>query len=323
MSERGNAFRIGIFVVVGVAIVLAALFLFGIRSALQPTDMFETYTIGDVEGLAVGSVVKLRGVEVGKVTEIGFSWNIYDSVDPPCVVVRCAVRQHIVPAQWRNASFEEELQKVVDRGMRAVVQMEGITGASIVALQNLDPVKNPPLKVSWKPKYLYIPSAPSQFGRLLASIDRTLANLEKLDVGAIGQSVTRAFDSADATLKHLNQLDVKGISDNANKALVDADGAIREIKKLAEEARSDIHDLKLGAIGDDARKLLENLDARLAGLIEKLNGVDVRSLNDTLSGTRDAARSLNQALDELKRYPSGFLFGGAPPPAPVLKEEKK
>jgi ABC-type transporter Mla subunit MlaD len=323
MSEKASAFRIGIFVAVGVAIVLAALFLFGIRNAFQPIDMFETYTTGDVEGLSVGSVVKLRGVEVGKVTEIGFSWNIYDSVEPACVVVRCSVRQHIVPAEWRNSSFEAEIQKVVDRGMRAVVQMEGITGASIVALQNLDPARNPPLKVPWKPKYLYIPSAPSQLGRLLASVDRTLANLEKLDIGEIGHSVTRAFDTADATLRHFNQLDVQGLSHNANKALVDADAAILEIRRLAEGARTDIHDMKLAAIGDDARKLLEDLDARLAVLLQKLSGVDVRALNETLAGTRDAARSLNEALEQLKRYPSGFLFGGAPPPAPALEQEKK
>ena len=37
MSEKANQFRIGIFVVVGVAILLGALFLFGIRSAFEPT----------------------------------------------------------------------------------------------------------------------------------------------------------------------------------------------------------------------------------------------------------------------------------------------
>ena len=67
MSERASAFRIGVFVAVGVAIVIAALFLFGIRSAFQPTYKFETYTTGEVEGLSVGSIVTLRGVEVGKV----------------------------------------------------------------------------------------------------------------------------------------------------------------------------------------------------------------------------------------------------------------
>ena len=52
MSEKANQFRIGLFVVVGVVIVLAGLFLFGIRSAFQPTYMFETYVTENVDGLS-------------------------------------------------------------------------------------------------------------------------------------------------------------------------------------------------------------------------------------------------------------------------------
>jgi ABC-type transporter Mla subunit MlaD len=323
MSEKASQLRIGIFVVVGVGILLGALFLFGIRTAFQPIDMFETYTTGDVEGLTVGSIVELRGVEVGKVTEIAFSWNLYDALQPACVVVRCSVRQHIVPAEWRKTDFETEVRRVVDSGLRAVVQMQGITGSSIVSLQTLDPVTNPPLKVPWKPKYIYVPSAPSQLGRLLASVDKTLANLAKLDLGALSQSVSRTLDTADAALRHLNELDVRGISANANHTIENADAAVREIQGLAQDAREDLKGMRLDAVGADANRLLDNLDAKLSALIDKLSGVDVRSLNDTLAGTRDAARSLNEALDQLKRYPSGFLFGGAPPPAPVLQEEKK
>jgi ABC-type transporter Mla subunit MlaD len=323
MSEKASQLRIGVFVVVGVAILLGALFLFGVRTAFQPIDMFETYTTGDVEGLTVGSIVELRGVQVGKVTEIGFSWNLYDALQPACVVVRCSVRQHIVPAEWRKTDFETEVQKVVDNGLRAVVQMQGITGSSIVSLQTLDPTVNPPLKVPWKPKYLYVPSAPSQLGRLLASVDKTLANLEKLDLGALSHSVSRTLDSADAALKHLNELDVRGISNNANHTIENAGAAVREIQGLAQDAREDLKEMRLAAVGEDANRLLNNLDAKLSALIDKLSGVDIRSLNDTLAGTRDAARSLNEALDQLKRYPSGFLFGPAPPVPPVLQQEKK
>ena len=46
MSEKASQFRIGLFVVLGVAIVLGGLFVFGIRSSFQPTSMFETYTTG-------------------------------------------------------------------------------------------------------------------------------------------------------------------------------------------------------------------------------------------------------------------------------------
>ncbi len=323
MTEKVSQFRIGLFVLVGVAIVLGALFLFGIRTAFQPTDVFETYTTGDVEGLSVGSVVKLRGVEIGKVTEIGFSWNMYDAVQPACVVVRCAVRQHIAPAEWRNSNFETELQKIVKNGLRAVVQMEGITGSSIVSLQTLDPKKNPPLAVPWTPKYPYIPSAPSQLGRLLASLEKTASNLEKIDAGKLSATLTRALDSADTFLQKLNQLDVGAISEGAQRTIANADGAVLEIKGLVQDARAQVQGMKLEAVGTDADALVKNLDARLGSLIERLNAIDIRSLNDTLEGTREAARSLNEALDALKRYPSGFLLGGAPPPAPGLQEEKK
>ena len=322
MSEKASALRIGIFVTVGVAIVLSALFLFGIRSAFEPTHKFETYATGDVEGLSVGSVVTLRGVEVGKVVEVGFSWNLYEPKPPACVVVRCAVKQDITPRVW-GADWKADVQKVVDTGLRAVVQTNGITGSSIIALQTLDPKLYPPLQVPWTPKYLYVPSAPSQLGRLLASVDRTLANLEKLDVGGISRSLNRVLDTADATLKSLDQLNVGQLSRSANGTLQDASAAIREIQGLAQDARADLKAMKLDAVGSDANRLLDNLDARLSVLLDKLSGVDVRALNETLAGTRDAARSLNQALDELKRYPSGFLFGGAPPPAPALEEKKK
>jgi len=40
-----------------------------------------------VSGLSVGSAVELRGVRVGKVTSIGFSWNDYQDASPGYVVV--------------------------------------------------------------------------------------------------------------------------------------------------------------------------------------------------------------------------------------------
>ena len=95
------------------------------------------------------------------------------------------------------------------------------------------------------------------------------------------------------------------------------------MKGLVEDARAALKSMKLGAVGDDTARLVNNLDARLATLLDKLSAIDVRSLNETLVGTREAARSLNEALEELKRYPSGFLLGGAPEPVPGLQKEKK
>ena len=80
----------------------------------------------------------------------------------------------------------------------------------------------------WTPRYLYIPSAPSQFGQILASLERTLLNLSTLDLAKIGASADRALNSADATFRKFGELDTPGISRNVNKAATDASAAVRE-----------------------------------------------------------------------------------------------
>ncbi len=322
MSEKASQLRIGIFVVVGLAILLAALFLFGIRTAFEPTYTLETYVPDNVDGLSVGSVVKLRGVAVGKVTEIGFSWNMYEVIEPAVVVVRFEIRQHISPEMFRK-DFDEALKTVVGRGVRAVIQPQGITGTSIVALQTLDPKAYPPLTFPWKPKHPYIPSAPSQFGQILASLDKTLSNLEKLDIAGLITSLQGTLVSAQNALDRLGDLDLKSISTGAVGALAEASAAIRGVELLVGDARATLQSMRLGGVGENANRLIDDVDARLSVLLDRLSAIDVRSLNDTLAGTQEAARSLNEVLEELKRYPSGFLLGGAPPPAPGLEKEKK
>ena len=66
MSTTTNNFKLGLFTLCGLAILIAGVLAFGARSYFEPTSLFETYVAGDVTGLAVGSAVELRGVHVGK-----------------------------------------------------------------------------------------------------------------------------------------------------------------------------------------------------------------------------------------------------------------
>jgi phospholipid/cholesterol/gamma-HCH transport system substrate-binding protein len=322
MSAKANQFRIGIFVAAGVAIIAVALFLFGIRGAFQPRYRFETYVTGDVEGLSKGSAVKLGGVVVGKVTEIGFSWRLYHDAPLRCVVVRFEIEERISPIP-PSGDIEGEVRRLVESGFRAIVQSEGITGSSIVSLKTLDPKIYPPLAVPWKPRDFYIPSAPSQVGQILASLDRTLANLAALDLAKIGASADRALNSADATFRKFGQLDMPALNRDVNHVATDASAAVREYQGLASDARQTLQAMKLARVGADADRLLNNLDSQLQVLIARLNAVDVPALNDTLAGTREAARNLNDALEALKTHPSGFLFGAAPAPVSELSKGEK
>src|SRR5258706_1447542 len=62
MSAKANNFNLGLFVLIGIGVLIAGLFAFGARAYFQQRITFETYATGQVDGLSVGSAMLLRGV---------------------------------------------------------------------------------------------------------------------------------------------------------------------------------------------------------------------------------------------------------------------
>jgi paraquat-inducible protein B len=322
MSERGRQLKIGIFVLVAVAMAAAGLLALGVRRGLERTLDFETYFPGSVGGLLVGSAVNLRGVRVGQVTSIGFSWIEYPGGQPDCVVVHFSVRESLRPA-WTGS---EALDPAMANGLRALIETEGFTGVSHLALEDVDPRKNPPLAYSWKARTTVIPSAPSQFNRLLSSAETTLNQLEKVDVDRLMVNLDQVLRAADAALENFAQLDVAGISRRMNQSLENANAAALEVRSLANDTRQSLAQMHLDALVKDAGALVmsaRQTEAKLDRLVDRAAGIDVREINQTLASARRAAQHLDDAAEELRRYPAGFLFGDAPPGVRGLDEEKR
>jgi ABC-type transporter Mla subunit MlaD len=308
MSERANEFKIGAFVLAGVALILAGMVAFAFSRDVEPVYYFETYVTDEVDGLSVGSAVKLRGVVVGQVTSIRFSWNEYPPGNPSCVVIRFTVARSQSPISG-TGDAGGLLQERIEKGLRAVVQGQGITGASILALKYVEPKRYPALEFPWTPHYLYIPSAPSEFSQILAAVARTLSNVEKINFEAIGASLQTK----------LEDLDVKAISRQLEQAIAEGKTTLQEIRVQVEK-------LRLEELGRNANQLLlglQDTNDKLERTAGRFSNLDVRNLNDTLAGTREATRELNDVLQLLKGYPAGFLFGDPPPPASALSKEKK
>ena len=279
MSTTTNNFKLGLFTLCGLAILIAGILAFGARSYFEPMSSFETYIAGDVNGLAVGSAVELRGVNVGKVTRIGFSWNEYQETTPTYIVVEFEMRDDVVPLPPGKAR-SEMVQSAIQRGLRARLKSQGITGASILSLEDLNPADNPPVQVPWTPRHAYIPAAPGQLSELLASIDKSLHNFERLDFSNINQLVQGDLKSAGQVLDKVNQVD-------------------------------------FGSLGTNANSLLVKSSATVAQLQPALANLDFNALNQTLENARLTLHDMDDVLAEMKNYPSGF-FLGAPPPQ--LKE---
>jgi ABC-type transporter Mla subunit MlaD len=308
MTERAHEFKIGAFVLFGVALILAGMVAFAFSRDVEPVTHFETYVDGDVDGLSVGSSVKLRGVDVGQVTSIRFSWIDYPPGNPRCVVIRFTIAKSQSPIPV-GGDEGGKLQEAVAGGLRAVVQGQGITGTSILALKYADPKQYPPLEFSWTPKSLYVPSAPSEFSQIITAVTRVMSNLDKVNFEAIGASVQTKLDD----------INTKAISEELQRTVSEARKAIVDI-------RGEVDKMKLSEIGKNTNGLilgLQTTNDRLERTAGRLSNVDFRNLNDTLAGTKEAVDNLNDVLVELKRYPAGFLFGEPPAPATAVIKEKK
>ena len=71
MMPSSRLIAIGVFVIGGIALFAAALFLIGERRMLFE-DQFDVHAdFADIAGLQHGAMVRVRGMEAGEVTEIG------------------------------------------------------------------------------------------------------------------------------------------------------------------------------------------------------------------------------------------------------------
>jgi ABC-type transporter Mla subunit MlaD len=320
MSKPINNFKLGLFTLCGLAILVGGLLAFGARNYFEPSSGYETYIAGDVTGLSVGSGVELRGVNVGKVTRIDFSWTEYEVSDPSYIVVQFNMRNDIEPRP-SGAKQEDVLAAAIQRGLRARIKTKGITGASVLSLEYVDPIDNPAIEVPWKPNNTYIPSAPGEFSELLASVEKVLHNVQDLDLKAMNQLLDADLRSAGRVLDHAGQFDFGSLSTNADALITDVRESNARLKFLLKDTDNTVNKLKLEKLTHDLDTLTSQLQDTVTSIQPGVANINFNELNETLTEARQTINDLDDTLSELKQYPSGFLFGS--PPAPVKGMEKQ
>jgi ABC-type transporter Mla subunit MlaD len=312
MSAKTNNFKLGLFTLVGIGLLVTGILAFGTWSAFEKKSLFETYVPGDVSGLSVGSAVEFRGVRVGKVTHIGFSWNEYKDSQPGCVVVVFEMKDDVFVTPL-GSGWREQLQAAVDRGLRARLKAQGVTGTCIVSLEYLEPGENPAVKFSWTPRNTFIPSAPGLFGELLDSLQRALHRLDHLDVTALNQMAQTDLKSVGRVLDRIEQVDLNSLSTNANALLVEIRRSNARLVTFIDDTDGTVKKMQLEKLTRDADTLVEQLQDTIGKLEPGLTSLDFDSLNQTLAKARQVIQNMDDVLNELKQYPSGFIFGQPPP----------
>jgi hypothetical protein len=341
MTEETRYRRLGVFVFAAVVLLFGILFLLGGRSLFQPTYTFETYFNDSVAGLEVGSPVRYRGVPLGQVTEIlpastEYEWEVPVNKRREYIVVRATISQN---REWIER-IRRQAGDMIKAGLRAQTQLAGITGQQYLGLDILNPEQYPPLPFDWKPKYVYVPSAPSLTSQIIANVQQFLANLDKLDLQALERNLNSLIEnlnnkiseipvvelSAEAsalltdartTTKHLDDIltkpEIPVFLHNLAQASGHLDGLITDpgLKQTIDNvAEVSVHLRRLAASGELDRTVrrIDELASRLDGTVRD-NRYDVRVIVQDLRVTADNIRTLS---DNLKRNPAGVLLGGPP-----------
>lgn len=294
MSNRNNSqyFRLGIFVLLGAASLVALVLIFGARNLFTKSMTIETYIKESVQGLDVGAAVRFRGVRMGQVSYIGLSGRLYES-DVPMAERRqyVVVRMQITPPSETDS--EAYLEKMVHDGLRAQIRGQGITGVNYL---ELDFVKDPSnlrvLPYNWKPEYVVIPSQPSPVNILLDNVEDALTNFNKLNLAETQAKV-------DTLLNNLNGM-VAG-TDGKDTGL---NNAVNELSQLLAKVNhaTNNHELSL---------MIEQLTGSIIVLRQTLTTMQ-GDLTISADNVRQITDNVNDLSQKANQYPSWVLFGQPP-----------
>ena len=301
------------------ALFVAALFAVGLKAYFGQSDIFETYVTGKVENLSVGALVKLRGVTIGKVSAIEFIGTEYPQYQQRYVLIQFEVPRGTVWSAETN-HIQELLDTEAAQGLRARVQAQGFIGASILALEYVDPTLYPAEPVPWTPKHYYIPSAPSQFNRLMASLEKSLSHVETLDLAGLLDRANKLIEAADRVATNVNQINFKQLGTNADGLIADFRDTSRRLQQTLSDAQGAINGANLPAVSQDARALVSKLSTVALELRRVLAGVDTGELNRSLEDVRAATDELVVLVHDLEQRPASLFFSKYPKPVPELEK---
>ena len=316
MATKANYFKIGLFVIASVALIVTCVIIFGGGNFFQEKIYFETYLDESVQGLDVGSPVKHRGVKIGQVAKITFVMDEY-KIDEEikccsdysgCVMVIMSVNNAFIEGKDQQDAIKF-LTGLREHDFRVRLTSQALTGVAWLETDFIDPNEYPPMKIIWEPKNFYLPSAPS----LLSTF----------------------IDSAENAFRRLSNMDFEGLVKNAEELMVTLNANVKDAKvgQLSEQVReffaeirqtnSDIRKL-IGVAGSKPggttiKQAIGRLDKTISN-IDSLITTEKPDIAEIISNIKSASITLKELAQDLKAHPSKAVFSKPPKKSEVYKK---
>jgi phospholipid/cholesterol/gamma-HCH transport system substrate-binding protein/paraquat-inducible protein B len=311
MTEKPNFFKLGIFILIALALIVGGLVLFGSGAFGKKKIYLETYFSESIHGLTRGSDVLLSGVKIGVVEDVTFVSKSYDlSLDDAGISkygqyirVICSALEEKLPTP-QVGERQQRLQAYVQRGFRLRMASNIITGQAYLEGVLLDPERFVAMEVPWKSQYDYIPSAPSAFTTMQASVDKILDKLEQIEFKTIGDNLNRVLETINQAVLDAN---VKDLSTKGSAFIEELRQSNKDLQKLIESPDAEKELDNIPVFIDNLNQTLVRLDQLVAG--------ETPEIQEIMENIRQLSENLNYLTEHLKDNPSELLFS-VPPPKP-------
>ena len=293
-NSNPNYFRLGVFVMAAIGILIAAILIFGSGQLFKKSFMIETYIKQSVTGLDTGAAVRFRGVKVGQVTLIGLSGDMYEKDVP----FHDRLQYVVVRMQIFGETINEDLIKeFVQNSLRAQVKSQGITGVNYIEFNfatNGDAY--PPLPFKWQSDYPVIPSLPNQADQIISGIQKLVEGINQINI----EGTQQKFDSLLVSLNTLMAGDGKNNLGLIN-SVKDMNVILDRIAKVTDK--------------DELNVLMRELVGTIVALRQTVTSMQ-GDTQLTMENIKQTSEQLNEFSRIASQSPASLIWGE--PPAKII-----
>lgn len=283
MSERASYFKLGVFVISSVALLLVGLTLLGAGAFMRDGFRCETYFDESVQGLDVGAAVKHRGVTIGRVTRISFVRETYPDIDDITMDGQSMANFVLVEMEMDSKvanlhRFDERLDRAVNAGLRARMATAGLLGATYVELVFMEPARYPVPELDWQPRQPYIPGAPSFRAELTTAAERLARQLEDANFEEIVSNINTFIVSLN---QGLEGMDIPAMQNEIMSLAAELRETNQRIKAIVDNEHIDDTIKHIAGITQTTERILSEREFDLQTFLEDLPKITARLKNTT------------------------------------------
>ena len=277
------------------------------ESSYTRRDSYLMYFEGSVRGLSVGAPVEVRGLKIGKVTEVKLDIDLKTGNIRVPVLVELELERILSADQVKQ--FDETygalraegrrpgMEHMVKHGLRAQLKTGSLLTGQLFVELDFYP-DSPPLELVYGGQYPEIPTVPGTLEAFQKTAMDILNNLRKLPLDQIANELLGTMQGANRLVN----------APEWRATIRSLDATLKDVRALARTADRQVAALAVdaGKTLGAARNTLESLDPEAPLMVDLAN---------TLEELAAAARSIRALSDYLDRHPESLLYGkGGPRP---------